>query len=353
MKKILSYTLILSGLVLAAYFLFFSGKKEQHSGPQIRKAPPVDFFVAGYQNLVNEIVVSGSILAYDEVELKNEVAGRITQLHLPEGEFVKKGTLLVKLYDDDLKATLKNLENQLKIKEMLYKRQEELLKVNGIGENEYIENGLAIEVLRSEIEVQQVKIRKTEVRAPFDGFIGLRNVSLGSEITPATVLASIRTNQKLKLDFSVPEKYGSLIKNDMLVKFALTGMDTLFEARVFATEQGIDEATRSLKIRALISSNSDRILPGAFAKVNLILSENPQAVAIPSRAVIPGERNKKVILARNGKAHFQEIKTGSRQTETVEILQGVIPGDTVITSGLMMLKEGTDLKYANPVKAQQ
>lgn len=352
MKKILSYSLILSGLAVAAYFLFFSGKKEQHPSPQVRKAPPVDFFVVDYQNLVNEIVVSGSILAYDEVELKNEVAGRITQIHLPEGEFVKKGSLLVKLYDDDLKATLKNLENQLKIKEMLYKRQEELLKVNGIGENEYIENGLAIEVLRSEIEVQQVKIRKTEVRAPFDGYIGLRNVSLGSEITPATVLATIRTNQKLKLDFSVPEKYGSFIKNDMLVKFALTGMDTLFEARVIATEQGIDEATRSLKIRALISSSSEKLLPGAFAKVNLILSENPQSLLVPSRAVIPGERTKKIILARNGKAHFQEVKTGARQTETVEIIDGVAPGDTVITSGLMMLKEGSELKFANPVKTQ-
>lgn len=353
MKKALIYIVVSLGIILLGWTVFIRQGKDAPGTQTARKPLLVDYHIVSYQNLSNEITVSGSVMAFDEVELKNEVAGRITLLHLPEGEFVKQGTLLVKLFDDDLTATLKNLENQLKIKELLYKRQEELLKVNGIGENEFMENGLAIEVLKSEIAVQKVKIRKTEIRAPFDGYIGLRNVSLGTEISTSTVLATIRTNQKLKLDFYVPEKYSAWIKKDMLVKFTMNERDSVYQASVIATEQGIDEATRSLKVRALITSSDPDIVPGAFAKVNLVLSENPEAILIPSRAIIPGQKNKRVLVARSGKAHFQEVISDSRQTSTVEIIQGLQIGDTVITSGLMMLKEGAELKYSsgqNPVQ---
>ncbi len=312
-----------------------------------KKPPKIDGYIVKYQKLTNEITVTGSILAFDEVELKNEVAGRITQINLPEGEFVKKGTLLVKLYDDDLQATLRNLETQLKIKEMLYRKQKDLVKANGMSENEFIENGLQIEMLKSEIEVQKVKIRKTEVRAPFDGFVGLRNVSEGAEITTSTIVATLRTNQKLKIDFSVPEKYGSIIKHGMPINFLLNGNDSIFKAKVFATEQGIDPNTRSLKVRALVVSTGEAIIPGAFAKINLVLSDNPQAITIPPRSIIPGAKNKKVIVSKMGKAHFQEVKIGLRQLSTVEIVEGLSVGDTIITSGIMMLKEGAEIKYSS------
>src|ERR1035437_6181922 len=141
-------------------------------------------------------------------------------INLPEGKFVRKGTLLVKLFDEDLQATLKKLQVQLAIQQKIYDRQSELLKVNGITQNDYDQTGLQLNSYRADIEVEKTMIRKTEVRAPFDGVIGLRSISVGAIITPATLLATIRTENKIKLDFSVPEKYSSVIKTGMKIKFS-------------------------------------------------------------------------------------------------------------------------------------
>jgi membrane fusion protein, multidrug efflux system len=310
----------------------------------------VDAFVVRPSLLIDEISVSGSLLAYEEVELKNEVPGRVVLLNLPEGEAVKKGTLLVKLFDDDLQAGLNKLRIQLAIQEKIHERQSELLKANGLSQNDYDQAGLQLNSLRSDIEIQKVLIRKTEVIAPFDGLIGLRNISLGAEVTPSTLLATIRSEDKLKLDFSVPEKYSPEIKPGMRVVFTMSNDDKEYEATVIATEQGIDALSRNLKVRAVVDNKSEHLIPGAFTDVHLRLSEKKNALLIPTLAVIPQEMNKIVILAKNGKAHFTVVKTGIRKTSRIEITEGIQPGDTVITTGILFLKEGSRLYYST-VKA--
>ena len=297
--------------------------------------------------LINEISVSGSLLSFEEVDLKNEVAGRVVQINLPEGKPVKKGTLLVKIFDDDLQAGLQKLEIQLAIQQKIYERQSELLKVSGISQNDYEQTGLQLNSLKADIEVQKVMIRKTEVLAPFDGVIGLRYVSVGAVVTPSTLLATIRSEDKLKLDFSVPEKYSTEIKPGMEINFTLSKNDKLYKAIVMATEQGIDVLTRNLKVRAVVDNQSDHLLPGTYTDVQLRMSENKDALMIPTQAIIPDEENKSVILARNGKAHFTLIKTGMRKASRIEVTEGIQVGDTVITSGILFLKEGAKLYYSS------
>lgn len=306
----------------------------------------VDAYIVKPSLLIDEISVSGSLLAFEEVELKNEVAGRIVFLNLPEGKQVKKGTLLVKLFDDDLQAGLKKLQIQLAIQEKIHERQSELLKVNGISQNDYDQTGLQLNSLKADIEVQKVLIRKTEVLAPFDGVIGLRNVSIGAEVTPSTLLATIRSEDKLKLDFSVPEKYSSEIKPGMKIMFTMSNDDSQYEATVMATEQGIDVSTRNLKVRAVLDNQDEHLLPGAFTDVNLKLNEKKDALLIPTQALIPSDQNKSVILARNGKAHFVDVKTGVRRASNIEITQGLQAGDTIITTGILFLKEDSKLSFA-------
>lgn len=315
------------------------------SGPRDRSQTKVDAYVVRPSLLIDEISVSGSLLAYEEVELKNEVAGRVVFINLPEGKQVKKGTLLVKLFDDDLQAGLKKLQIQLEIQEKIHERQSELLKVNGISQNDYDLTGLQLNSLRADIAVQKVLIRKTEVLAPFDGIIGLRNISVGAEVTPSTLLATIRSEDQLKLDFSVPEKYSTSIKPGMKVAFTLSNDDRLYEATVFATEQGIDVSTRNLKVRAVVDNKSDHLLPGTFSDVKLQLNQKTDALLIPTQAIIPSEQTKSVILARNGKAHFVEVKTGVRRASNIEITGGLQPGDTIITTGILFLKENSKLSY--------
>lgn len=321
--------------------------KEGVSSPKSRPAIKIDAYVVSPSPLVNEINISGSLLPFEEVELKNEVAGRIVNLNLPEGKFVKAGTLLVKIFDDDLQASLRKLQSQLSIQEQILQRQGELLKVNGISQNDYDQASLTVSSLKAEIEAMNAQIRKTEVLAPFDGVIGLRNISLGAVVSTSTLLATIRMENRLKLDFSVPEKYSGMITPGMNVMFTLQGDTMVYHASVMATEQDIETTTRNLKVRAIVENPSKKLISGAYANVKLILGETNQALMIPTSAVIPQERTKSVILAKEGKAHFVVVKTGIRTTGTIEITSGVQVGDTIITSGVLFLKEGMKLEYAS------
>ncbi|HJV78102.1 MAG TPA: efflux RND transporter periplasmic adaptor subunit, partial [Paludibacter sp.] len=321
--------------------------KGNKKDPKEKKQKKVEAYVVKPSLLITEISVSGSLMAYETVDLKNEVAGRVVMINLPEGKFVRQGTLLVKLFDDDLQATLKKLQSQLAIQQQVYNRQSELLKVNGITQNDYDQTGLQLNSLKADIEVEKTMIRKTEVRAPFDGVIGLRSISVGAIITPSTLLATIRTENKIKIDFSVPEKYSSVIKTGMKVKFSMNNNQKMYDATVIATEEGIDAATRNLKVRAIVNSQSKDLISGAFANVILRLNENKNALLIPTQSIIPQEDNKTVIVARGGKAHFVNIKTGIRQASNIEILDGLQAGDSIVTSGLQFIKEGNKLIFSS------
>jgi len=348
MKKV-NFVIAIVLILLTVFFIkvaFTKTNEKKHEGKE-KVQKKVDAFIVSPSFLSLEITVTGELAAFNDVELKNEVAGRITMINLPEGKFVKEGTLLVKLYDADLQASLIKMESQLDIQQRILERQKQLLIVNGISQNEYEQTLLQVNTIRADISEENALIRKTEVRAPFDGTIGLRNISVGAVVSASTFLATIRTNQKIKLDFYVPEKYGPIISVGMKVHFTMANSDKNFEATVIATEQGIDNSTRNLKVRAILSSVSKELIPGAFANVNLQLGSNPKALMIPSHAIIPEEENKSVIVARHGKAHFTDIKTGIRKSSMIEVTNGLEAGDTIITSGIMFLKEGDKLKYSN------
>jgi membrane fusion protein (multidrug efflux system) len=318
-------------------------EKRKGRGDGMRK---VEGLVVRPTTLSNDITVTGSLLSFDEVELKNEATGRIVFLNLPEGKTVRQGTVLVKLFDDDLQAGLQKLNAQLALQQQIFKRQSELIKVNGISQNEFEQSQLQVHTLMAEIEAQKAQIRKMTILAPFDGVVGLRNVSLGAVVGSSTTLATIRSN-RLKLDFYVPEKYGDAIQAGMKVDFSLYSGEKSYQASVLASERSIDDATRNLKVRAVIASTAPGLIPGAFANVRLQLGKNPNALLIPTEAIIPMERDKQVLVARHGNAHFVTIRTGLRKESKVEVTEGLQAGDTLVTTGLLFFKEGDDLTFAH------
>jgi membrane fusion protein (multidrug efflux system) len=335
-------------IILSIFFLkvaFTKSKDKDKKKEKVQKK--IEAFVVKPSLLIDEIFVSGSLQAYDEVELKNEIGGRVVRINLPEGKFVKKGTLLVKLFDEDLQANLKKLEAQLALQQDIFKRQTELYQANGISKNDYERTILEVNSIKSDIEVQKAMIRKTEVLAPFDGVIGLRNVSVGAIVTPSTLLATLRTENKLKLDFYVPEKYGAEIHAGIKIDFTIYEGNKNYSAVVLATERGIEDATRNLKVRAIVNSSSPELIPGAFATIHLRLGENKNALMIPTEAIIPQEENKTLIIARKGKAHSVSVKTGIRKSSKIEIKEGIHTGDTIITSGILFLKENDVLHYSS------
>jgi membrane fusion protein, multidrug efflux system len=306
----------------------------------------VDGYIVKTSVLDQTITTSGTLLPFESTVLMPDVSGRVVYVDLPEGKFAKKGTLLVKLFDGDLQAGLKKLQTQLKIAEQTRKRQGELLAVNGISQLEYDQTDLQVNSILDDIEVMKVQISKTEVTAPYDGIVGLRNVSVGAQVNTSTPLATIRMVNRLKLDFSVPEKYSNEIREGKKVEFTVQGDETKYEATVMASEEGIESQTRNLRVRATVNGNVSALKPGAFANVELALNENKDALMIPTQAIIPQEMDKKVIVSRGGKAVFVTVKTGIRQVSKLEVTEGLKAGDTIAVSGLLFLKPRSPIKFS-------
>ena len=344
-------------LPLAALLLLFSCEKtepkKENTAPGAQKGgaglsvTAVEGFIAKSGVLTENVTASGTLLPAEETELHPEASGRVVSLNLPEGRSVRKGDLLLKIFDEDLRTQLRKLETQTKQAEITESRLGELLKVKGVSQQEYDLAALQVQTLKSEMDLLRINIAKTELRAPYDGVLGLRNISPGAYVTPATAITILRSTSSLKLDFSVPEKYSALLRPGQIVKFSVEGSATPFTAKVLATDQSITADSRNLTARALVQGNHRDLLPGAFAEVTLNLGNKMSALLVPSQAIIPQARDKKLIVSRNGKATFVTVQTGVRQAGMVEITSGIQAGDTIATSGMLFLRPDAPLNFSS------
>lgn len=309
-----------------------------------KPAPSFDAIVAAEELIDRRVNAPGTVLPNESTELHPEASGRVVAINFKEGSFVRKGTLLVKLFDGDLQAQLRKLEVQLKVAEATERRQKELLAINGTSQQDYDLAGLNVSNIKADIELLRVNIAKTELRAPFDGRLGLRNISLGAYVTPATVVTSIAEVSRVKVEFAVPEKYAADMQPGKRVLLLATATGRRYSGTVIAAENSIAAASRNLMVRAAVSNTDASLTPGAFVEVTVEIGNKAPTIMIPSQALIPGTRNKHVIVANNGKAAFRIVTTGYRDSARIEITSGVKAGDTVITTGLLTIKEGMPIK---------
>jgi membrane fusion protein (multidrug efflux system) len=317
------------------------------SVPKLPKAS-VQAVVVYLQPLSDRIRATGTLLAGDEVELHSEVAGVMTQLSLAEGKTVTKNTLLVKLNDADLQANLRKAKSRESLAKAQESRQKQLLAIKSISQNEYDIAVNELNTVKAEIDLIQAQIRRTEVRAPFDGVIGLKYVSPGAYITPATRIANLVNVATLKVDFSIPGQYAPLVRVGDSVSFTLQGSSALgsaetFKARIYAIEPKIDPLTRTMQIRAIFDNKARKVLPGSFAELELVLRDIPNAILVPTETLIPELKGQRIFLARSGKAQAVQVETGIRTERRLQILSGVQAGDTVITTGLLQIRDGSPI----------
>jgi len=303
-----------------------------------------DALIVATRPLSADIEIPGTILANETTEIHPEVSGRVVRLNVREGTFVGRGTLLAKLYDGDLQAQLRKLDVQLKIAEQTEKRQAELIKIQGISQQEYDLSLLQVSNLKADIDIIKEAIRKTQVLAPFSGKLGLKNISEGAYVTPATIVTTISQVSQLKIQFNVPEKYGSQLRTGQSINFTIDGSNKTYSANIIAAEVKMDENTRSLAIRGIVKNGDASLIPGVFAKVRIVLGQNENAIMIPTIVVQPLGRKKLVYLYKGGKSMPADITTGIRDSSSVQVLTGLSVGDTVITTGLLFLRPGADVK---------
>lgn len=316
-------------------------------GPSQNMAVQAEAYIVTSSQLNASVLVAGTLLPYEQTEIHPEVAGKVIQLSIKEGAFVRRGTLLVKMFDGDLRAQLNKLNIQLKIAEKTRDRQDELLKIGGISQQDFDLTFLNVSTIRADMEILNAAINKTIIRAPFDGKLGFKNISMGAYITPLTIITTISQVGKLKLEFSVPEKYTNKVKLGSFIQFSTAVSDKKYTAKIIATEPGITLDSRSLKVLALVENIDKNITPGGFANINFDIGDNANAIMLPTQAIIPKARDKEIIVYKDGLANFVTVVTGIRDSSKVEILSGVAVGDTVITTGLLSIKPQSKIEISS------
>lgn len=297
--------------------------------------------------LTDEILVTGRLVPDEEVNLSFETSGKITDIFFTEGTYVKRGELLAKVNDRQLQAQLKRLEAQIPLAEDRVFRQNALLKRDAVSKEAYEQVKTELATLNADIENIKANIDMTELRAPFDGIIGLRQVSAGAYASPTTVVAKLTKVTPLKVEFAVPERYAREVKKGTNLDFRVEGRLNAYHAQVYATESSLDMETHSLTIRAIYPNRNGELLPGRYADIQLKQKEIEDAIAIPSEAIVPEMGKDKIFLYKSGKAQPVEITTGIRTEAEVQVLQGLQAGDTIITSGTLQLRTGLPVTLDN------
>ncbi|MER2996365.1 efflux RND transporter periplasmic adaptor subunit [Pontibacter populi] len=350
MNKTVKTILILVAATAIGYLLYskvFSGNDEAKTGgptggPMAEKVS-VDVFVVSPTAFQNTIVSTGTVIPNEDVELRSEISGRVTNINFQEGSRVKKGQLLLTVNDAEMRAQLQKLQSNQALYRDMEQRNRTLLEKEYISKQEYDQVSNQLATATADIRALRATMDKAYVRAPFDGVIGLRQISEGSYVTAATPIARIVDISPVKIDFAIPGRYSQMIKEGNPITFTAEGSPKTYEAKIYAIQPNIDPATRTLQVRALFDNKNEEVKPGAFVRINLGLKEVEQAILVPTESIIPEAEGHKLFLVKGGKAVPQMVKIGQRSESLIQILEGVEPGDTIIQSGVLQARPGSDL----------
>lgn len=345
-KTTLTIVIILAVLFLIAWpkldFLHAeeTANKEEESSMGSEEIP-VNVVVVEQQSTDQNIRITGTIQANESVELRSEISGKVDRIYFDEGQPVKRGQLLLKINDDELRAQLEKLRYTEQLFTETEDRQKQLLDRGAISQEEYDIAFTELKTSTADIKLLETQIAKSQLRAPFTGVIGLRFISDGSYITPNIMIATLYSLDPAKIEFSIPGKYADKIKVNDNIRFGVESLEGTFQGKVYAIEPRIDPSTRTVQVRAKSDNTDKRLLPGQFARIELTLGRTENALLVPSQAIIPELDGHKVFVVEQGKARSKKVTLGNRTELNVEVTDGLQPKDSVITTGILQIRDGS------------
>lgn len=309
-----------------------------------KKPSKVSGIVLKPQVFSDNLTLSGSIEANEQIEVRTEVSGIVESINFQEGSYVSKGQQLFKINDVELRAQLLQARTKQSLASENERRAKLLLQKEAISQEEYDIASADFRSAQAQTQLIQAQIAKTSVKAPFSGKIGLRYISKGTYVTPTTVVANLVNTNQVKITFSIPEKYAAQMKLNTSLLFTISSSKEKYMAKVYAIEPEIEETTRTLKMRAIAQNPNGKLIPGTFANISLPLDKINDALLVPTEALIPVQNGKKVFVSVNGKAKEIMVETGARTDKDVLVLTGLKAGDTLLTTGVMTLKDDSPVK---------
>lgn len=330
----MKYLRIIGVLVLLSSILACKNAGGDPNSKKKNETVPVDVIIAANEDFASGLEVNGTVLSEEMIELHPEVSGRLVYLNIPDGAVVKAGTILAKINDAELQAQRKQQQVQLDLAVKTEQRLKKLLAVNGVNQAEYDASLNQVNLITANISIIDAQIEKTVIKAPFSGRLGLRLVSMGAYVTPATLIGTLQQTDKIKIDFTVPEAYEHLVKVGSAVSVKSVNTEETLSAIVTAIEPQINTNTRNMKVRARLENGV--LNPGAFVKV--MLDNKMKGVVVPTNAIIPDAMNNQLVVIKKGLPVFTNIETGIRTAKVVEITSGINVGDSVVVSGVLFVR---------------
>ncbi|MGV8815597.1 MAG: efflux RND transporter periplasmic adaptor subunit [Gelidibacter sp.] len=345
-KRHFFFTLLICGIIALVVYRISSNAKANSPKNANRTANVmgVEGMVLKAQTFADNINLSGTLEANEDIELRSEVSGVVESIKFEEGTKVSKGQVLFHVNDVELRAQLSKVKTAQQLASENQRRAKLLLDKQAISQEEYDVANADFESARAQSDLIAAQLSKTTVRAPFSGTIGLRSISKGTYVTPATPIANLVNTSQLKLTFAIPEKYASQMKVGSLLTFTTSNSTEVHTAKVYAIEPQVDIATRTLKMRAITENQDGKLYPGTFANITMPLEVVNDALLVPTEALIPIQNGKKIFITENGKAREVIVATGTRTATDVRVISGIKVGDTILTSGVMSLRNGTPVK---------
>lgn len=306
------------------------------------KAVPVEAAKVIAAPLSEQVTAIGSILSDEAVTVSSEIPGRLQEIHFQEGQPVQKGAPLFTLDDSVYRAQLADAEAKLTLAEQTYKRTSQLFSSKYATAQSADEAVSNLAVAKAAVELAGVQLEKTRIVAPFSGIVGLRQVSVGEYITAGKALVNLEAIDPVKADFRVPEKFLPAIKVGQNIRIRVDAFPgETFDGKVYAIDPRIDVAGRSLLVRAKVPNEDQRLRPGLFARVTVLLKLKEDALTIPEQAIVPQGDSQYVFKIDDGKVKLIKVTLGMRRSGRVEILDGLAVDDEVVTAGQLKLRDGT------------
>lgn len=329
-------------MVFFSLLLILSSCGQKGSGTNQRDSGPVqvDGYTVTTEKFTVNIRATGELLPYEEVELKTPVSGNVMRINFREGQYVGKGELLVEIDNRSLRARKGGLEARLAASESELVRMKRLLEIDGVSLEIAEQTEAEVDNLKSQIEELKVMIDLAHIRAPFSGRLGMRNFSTGAYLSQGEVITRLVQSDKLKVNFGIPAKYAAFAAAGQEITMISSSTGDTAVAKIYATDPMIRQSSRNIIARASFDNKANKFLPGDFVQILLAVEQNNKSLLVPAEAIIPELNSQVVYVADKGKARRQVVETGSRTNTRVQITKGLSPGDVVITTGLMTIRDG-------------
>jgi membrane fusion protein, multidrug efflux system len=317
-----------------------SGPPAAGGGARSGAAPLVTLAPVRAERVSQKLEALGNARANESVDVSAKASNIVTAVKFRDGERVQRGQVLVQLDDAQVRADVAAAEAALTESESQYNRSRELLSTQALSKSSFEQLEATMKANRARLAAANARLEDTVIRAPFSGRVGLRRVSVGTLISPGAVITTLDDTSVIKLDFAVPENFLASLREGLTVRATAPAFPgRTFTGKVASIDSRVDQATRSVTVRALLANEDGALRPGMFLNVALANDER-DALVIPEEALSPEAERQYVFVVADGKAERREVRIGGRRPGSVEIVAGLTAGEQVVIEGTQKVRDG-------------